>query len=186
MRSPSHNADDTSRPSRLVQLADLISGLNIRIGRTASWLYAVLVVAVVLNVTLRYGFGRGSIMMEEVQWHLLATAVFLGLAYAYAEDAHVRVDILYERMSKRGQARIELGFTLLFLLPFSGLLAYNSWFYFVDSWNYNEVSPEPGGLPARYVIKFLMFVSFVLLFLQGVSALVKSWGFLRNRSLNTN
>ncbi|MFC3612764.1 TRAP transporter small permease subunit [Lutimaribacter marinistellae] len=174
MQHANQDGIGTDRVSRFVLVADQIDRFNVFIGRSASWLYAILTVVVLANVTLRYGFNRGSITMEEIQWHLMAAAFFLGFAYAYAEDAHVRVDILYERFSKRGKAGVELVFTLIFLLPFAGLIAYNSWFYFLESWELNEVSPEPGGLPARYAIKFLMFVSFVLLFVQGIAALLRS------------
>ncbi|MBZ0162864.1 MAG: TRAP transporter small permease subunit [Notoacmeibacter sp.] len=158
----------------LARLAGGIDRMNIAIGRAASWLYAVLMVVVVANVTMRYGFNRGSIMMEEIQWHLLAVAFFLGFAYAYAEDAHVRVDIIHERLSRVGRARVEFTFTLFFLVPFAALLARDSWVYFLDSWAYGEVSPEPGGLPARYVVKFFLPVSFVLLLLQALSVLIKT------------
>ena len=84
--------------SILERLADAIDALSIRIGTAAAWLYPVLVFVLIVNVLLRYGFSRGFIELEELQWHLFAAAFLLGFAYTYAVDEHVRVDLIIQRV----------------------------------------------------------------------------------------
>ena len=94
--------------SRLERFANAVDALTTRIGAGAAWLYPVLVAVLVVNVLLRYGFARGYIELEELQWHLFAAAFVLGFAYTYAADEHVRVDLIRRRLSPRAQAWIEL------------------------------------------------------------------------------
>ena len=79
-----------------------------RLGRWTSWLWLALLGVIVLNVVLRYAFGEGRIEFEEIQWHLYSTGFLLGLSYAYQADAHIRVDVLHERLSPALKAWIEL------------------------------------------------------------------------------
>ena len=94
----------------------------VRLGQWASWLWLLLLIVIVTNVTLRYAFGQGRIEFEEIQWHLYATGFLLGLGYAYQADVHIRVDVLHERFSPRLQAWVELYGIILFLLPFIALI----------------------------------------------------------------
>ena len=61
-----------------------------------------------VNVLLRYAFSIGSVWSQELEWHLLAPMVLLGMTYALGKGDHVRVDVLYARYSKRGQALVDL------------------------------------------------------------------------------
>lgn len=108
----------------------------------------------------------------EAQWYLFSLIFLLGAAYGLNHDVHVRVDVMYERMSPRVQAIIDMVGTLFFLVPFSILMLYVSFPAVRAAWNVREMSPDPGGLP-RYPIKALILVSFVLLLLQAFSQLVK-------------
>jgi TRAP-type mannitol/chloroaromatic compound transport system permease small subunit len=153
----------------IAALTRVIDLVNTRVGQAASWLYMVLMLVIVFNVVMRYGFSFGSIMLEEIQWHLYSFAFLLGLAYTLADDAHVRVDVVYGGLSPRKKAWIDLFGCLFLLLPMAGFLAWYAWPYAVTSWEYGERSDMPSGLPARYVIKFVMFVGFTMLFVQGLS-----------------
>lgn len=164
---------------QLVRLSRTIDAFNIGIGRATSWLYPVLMLVIVYNVAMRYGFSEGSIMLEEIQWHLYAAAFLCGLAYTLAEDGHVRVDVIYGRLTERKRLWIDLFGTLFLLIPFAAFLSVDAWPYFTESLAYNERSPVPSGLPARYVIKFFMFFGFLLLLLQGVSIAIQKVQALR-------
>jgi TRAP-type mannitol/chloroaromatic compound transport system permease small subunit len=96
----------------------------------------------------------------------------MGAAYGLTHNVHVRVDVLYERVSKRAQAWIDLVGTLVFLVPFSVMMLYVSYPAVRASFDVRETSPDPGGL-ARYPIKAVILVSFVLLLMQAFSQLVK-------------
>ncbi len=153
----------------LTEFADAVDSVNGWIGKAAAWLYPLLVVVVVVNVVLRYFLGLGLIELEEIQWHLFAAAFLLGFAWTYAEDGHVRVDVLRQRLSVRAQAWIECLGCLLLLFPFSLIIALHATDFFWQSWLLNERSNMPSGLPARYVIKLILTAALFMLSLQSLS-----------------
>ena len=97
-----------------------------KLGSHLSWIWLILMLIIVLNVILRYGFNLGSIELEEMQWHLYSSGFLIGLSYAYLADKHIRVDILHERFSPELKAWVELYGTLVFLIPFLVLIIYFS------------------------------------------------------------
>jgi len=165
-------------PAALYRLSRAIDAFNTGVGKAASWLYPVLMLVIVFNVILRYAFGIGSIELEEVQWHLYSTAFLLAFAYTYVDDAHVRVDVVYAGLSPRKQAWIDLFGCLFLLLPFTGFLIYYSVPYAIEAWVLNERSEMPSGLPARYVIKGILCIGLILLFVQGISVVIRKALFL--------
>jgi TRAP-type mannitol/chloroaromatic compound transport system permease small subunit len=168
------------------RLSRRLEPLLIRIGHWISWLWVVLLVVIVLNVTLRYLFGEGRIEFEEIQWHLYATGFLLGLSYAYQADVHIRVDVLHERFSPQLQAWIELYGIVLFLLPFIALVLIFSVPFVWQSYTLSEVSQAPGGLPMRWLIKAMLPLGFLLLLLAVVSRLTRVWAQLfRNGERST-
>lgn len=155
------------------KLIDRFSGL---IGQAASWVCLLMVLLGAFNATSRYlgkftGQNLNSTALTEAQWYMFSVMFLLGGAWALQQDAHVRVDVLYGRLSPRGQGIINLAGTLLFLLPFCIFGVWASWDYVGNSFAQQEVSPDPGGLP-RYPIKALIPAAFVLLALQAVSQAV--------------
>lgn len=155
-------------------IARPIERINEVAGVAGALVLPLLMLVVVGNVVLRYGFGLGLVELEELQWHLNAITVMLCLGYAYRHDAHVRVDLLRDGWSERRKAWVEILGVLLLLLPFTGGIAWFAWGNFTYSWGIGEGSPMPSGLPARYLVKLLLFVGIALLFLQGIAALGRS------------
>lgn len=143
------------------------------IGKGASWLWVVLTGVIIWAVVGRYAFGLGSVTLEEVQWHLAGIGWLLGLAYTLVVDDHVRVDVLHERLSLRGQGWVELFGLIFLLLPFLGLAVYEMIPYAFSSWQQGETSQAPAGLPYRWVLKGVVALSFVLLILAALSRLLK-------------
>lgn len=162
----------------LRRIADAIDGVSRAVGRAVAWVYPVLVLVVVLNVVMRYGFSRGMIELEEVQWHLYSVGFLLAFAYAYQMDDHVRVDVLSSRFSERTRAVIELVGCVGLLIPFLAILSHYSFDFFWRSWLIRETSDMPSGLPARYVIKSVLFAGLFLLMLQAVSVAIRKFLFL--------
>ncbi|NOX49288.1 MAG: TRAP transporter small permease subunit [Gammaproteobacteria bacterium] len=152
-------------------------GINY-IGKLVSYIWLVLLIVIVFNVSLRYLLNEGRIEFEELQWHLYAIGFLLGLSYAYQADSHIRVDVLHERLSHRAQAWIELYGILLFLLPFVALILIYSAPFVASSFALSEVSPSPGGLPLRWLIKASLPLGFSLLFLAVLSRFIRVWVFL--------
>ncbi|MDP2263525.1 MAG: TRAP transporter small permease subunit [Hydrogenophaga sp.] len=143
-------------------------------GEFASALWLVLVVVIVIQVIARYVFGKGSIMMEELQWHLYAIGFMLGISFTEVKERNVRIDVVAERFSQRTRQWIEL-FGLAGLLTFSSVIIWYAAPFFWSSYQLNEVSAAPGGLPYRWVIKSFLVTAFVLLALAAISRLTRVW-----------
>ncbi|BFM51287.1 TRAP transporter small permease subunit [Marinomonas sp. THO17] len=153
------------------QVSKFIDQIIYYVGQTISWIWVLLLLVIVLNVFMRYALGEGRIEFEELQWHLYATGWMIGLSYCFVRDKHVRVDILRDCMSLKTQAWIELLGILFLLLPFIGVVIWYSIPFIHYSWELNEVSAAPGGLPYRWVIKSVLLFGFILLSLAVLSRL---------------
>ncbi len=139
-----------------------------------SYLALILVLITVYDVILRYFFMAGSVAVQELEWHVFSLMFLLSAAYTLDEDGHVRVDVIYSRRSPRYRAIVDLLGSLFFLLPFSVLVIWASIPYVSDSFSLMESSPDPGGLPFRFIIKSAIPACFVLLFTQGVFQIIES------------
>jgi len=148
------------------------------VGEAFSWIWAILIVLIVGNVILRYAIGTNFIALEELQWHLYAIGFMMGLSYTMLKDGHVRVDVLAEKLSHRSRAWIELVGLLLFVAPFIYLTIVYAIPFVERSWNLNETSPAPGGLPARWFLKGFIIVAFGFLGIAAFSRLTRVTAFL--------
>ncbi len=157
------------------KLVHRIEQLTGALGRSVSWLSLVLVLVVCFDVAMRYLFNDTRIWMVELEWHLFAALFLLSGAWTLQQDRHVRVDVFYTRFSARDKALVNLYGTLLLLLPWAVVVLWVSWSNAWESFLLREGSPDPGGLPARYVVKSLVPISFFLLILQALAELYKSW-----------
>jgi TRAP-type mannitol/chloroaromatic compound transport system permease small subunit len=151
------------------RFSNAIDSLIVRAGDAASWLWPLLVVVVIVNVFGRYVLGMGSVMLEEIQWHIYAVGFLVGLSYCADIDRHVRVDVLAEHWSPRTRAWIELGGLAFFMFPFVLIVAVESVPYVKSSWDFKEVSTSPGGLPYRWALKSFMVIGMALLALAAFS-----------------
>ena len=128
---------------------------------------------VFFNVTARYFFKYGNVGLQELEWHFFSVIILLGMSYALKDDAHVRVDIFYEKMSLKKRALINMAGVILFILPLALLVAWLSWDYVVEAYESGEGSTDPGGLPYRWVIKAFIPFSFWLLIFFSVGYFIK-------------
>ncbi len=151
-----------------------IDAINYWIGRGAAWLSVLLVTVVFANVVMRYLFHTSFVFMQEFEWHVFAALFLLAGGYTLLKDGHVRVDIIYQRLGWRGRAWINLLGVLLFLLPGCYLVMATSFSFVLSSFHMGEGSPDPGGIPLRYLVKSLIPLGFGLLAMQGVSLAISS------------
>lgn len=158
----------------LQKIVSTIDSLNENTGKAAGWIGLALVLLVCIDVFSRYLLNISSVAVQELEWHLFALLFLLGAAYTLKRDDHVRVDIFYSKFNKKQQAWVNLIGLLIFFIPFAIIIIYSSTNFFVTSFNISEASPDPGGLPARYVLKAMLPLSFLFLFLQGISLFIKS------------
>lgn len=171
---------------RWLRIAERIDDFAERTGRFIYWLTLAMVLLGSYNAIARYtdrytGLGLSSNTWLELQWYLFSLVFLIGAAYGLKHDVHVRVDVVYESLSRRGKAWINLLGTVLFLFPFSVLMIVMSWPMVRNSWAVLEQSPDPGGLP-RYPIKTILPIAFLLLIVQGVSLVIKQVAVLRGVS----
>lgn len=152
-------------------------------GRAVSWLILAMVLLICYDVAMRYMFHQGSVALQELEWHLFAVVFLLGGAYTLKHDAHVRVDILYQSrfISDTGRAWINILGFVLFLLPFSIMILLTTWPFVENAFYYNEGSPDPGGLPYRFILKGMILLAFVFMLVQGIAELLKQIQFLTNK-----
>jgi TRAP-type mannitol/chloroaromatic compound transport system permease small subunit len=155
-------------------MVDRIERLVDTVGRAASWLALAIVVLMATNVVLRYLFSYGSVWAQELEWHLLAPLIMFAVAYAYLKGDLVRVDVLYTHFSARKKALVNLVSALL-CLAIAVITFYFSVKYVQQSYSIMEQSADPGGLTHRWILKATIPVGFVLLALQSVAEMLKSW-----------
>lgn len=143
-----------------------------RIGRAASWLTLLLVLLVAGDVLLRYVWHVSSVAEQELEWHVLAVISLLGASYTLQQGEHVRVDIFYQHYSARLKRWMDLLLPALIVVPTALFIAWQSLHFVGMSWEVAEGSPDPGGLPARYLIKAVVPLGFFLIAVQGVAMLL--------------
>ena len=160
----------------LIKVSRYLDCFSERTGRFVSWLVIALVLLISYDVAMRYLFQAGSTALQELEWHLFSLIFLLGAAYTLKHDGHVRVDVLYHAkwMSAKGRAWIDLFGSLFFLIPFCILIIYSSWPFVLNAYEIGESSPDPGGLPYRFLLKAAIPLGFALLILQGLSMAIRS------------
>jgi len=163
--------------ARLLSLARLIDRLNETVGRAVTWLVLVAVLISSGNAVMRYGLNMSSNAWLEIQWYLFSLIFLLGAGYTLKHNGHVRIDVVYGRLSARARAWIDLAGDLLFLLPMAALIGWLGWTGFHQALSIGEMSPDAGGL-ARWPIRLAIPFGFLLLALQGLAEAIKRAAYL--------
>jgi TRAP-type mannitol/chloroaromatic compound transport system permease small subunit len=163
----------------LLAFSSFIDAVNEKIGVICNWLVLLACVVSAGNAMVRYAYDTSSNAWLEIQWYMFAVIVMFGASYTLKRNEHVRVDIFYMTLSRRGQLWIDILGTLIFLLPTCAILAWLSWPFFMQSFAVYESSSNAGGL-VRWPIRLVLPVGFVLVALQGVSELIKRVAFLND------
>lgn len=159
----------------LEKLSEKIDGLSERLGRYTSWLTFILVLVICYDVFTRYVLNISSVGLQELEWHIFALIFLMGGAYTLKIDDHVRVDVLYTNFSEKKKAWINFLGAIFLLIPFCALLIFTSYNFVKISFIMGETSPDAGGLPARYILKAFIPISFFFILLQGISLAAKSF-----------
>ena len=156
-----------------IALTRLIDRVVAMIGEAFSWLWLVLLTVIIGNVILRYVFSQGMIELEELQWYLYATAWLCGMSYTFVYDGHVRVDVIHENLRFKTKMWLELFGLVLLFLPFVYFVLTYALAFVQLSWETGETSTSANGLGARWLVKGALTFSFLLLFLVGLSRLIR-------------
>lgn len=141
-------------------------------GWIGAYLIIILIGTMVYEVIARYFFQTPTKWAFEVGYMLMGTSFMLGIAVCMQMGQHVRVDFVYDAVSPRWRAVIELiGF--FFMIPMMLWLSAGLWDYFVDAYRVNERSGESAWNPIIWPFKFIFVVGFVLLLIQCVVEIIK-------------
>lgn len=161
-------------PVRIIKrTADQAHRLVGFIGGLVSWVGLALVLLVAFNVLARYLFSLGSVAMQELEWHLMAIVALFGMSYGINRGEDVRVDMLYAKYRPTTKAVVDVISSILMLIV-ALIVAWLSIHYVHQSFSIGEGSPDPGGLPERYLLKAAIPAGFILLALQAFAATVEA------------
>ena len=133
----------------------------------------VMVLVVFLDVVMRYAINRTYVFTQELEWYIFAVAYLMAGGYVLLWDEHIRVDILYSRLTPRNRAWMDFVLFFVFYFPSTILVMYTAWPFFRNSFTVFEGSPDPGGIPARWALKGVIIAAFGIMVVQGLSEVIK-------------
>jgi TRAP-type mannitol/chloroaromatic compound transport system permease small subunit len=166
----------------LKKIINFINTLSEWSGQLIAWLILLMVLTIIYDVGTRFFLDVSSVGLQELQWHIFALIFLLGAAYTLKHDGHVRVDIIYQSrwMNDRQRAWVNLFGGIFILIPFCTLVIYASFPFVYSAFLYHENSPDPGGLPHRFLLKGAIPLGFFMILLQGIALSLESLLFLFN------
>ena len=153
-------------------IAERIESVIDLFGKVASWLTLSIVLLIVINVILRYSMSLGSVWAQELEWHLLAAVILFGVSFSLLRGDNVRVDLFYANYTPQKKYIVDLVSAILTIIiaVFFVKLSIN---YVGQSFSIGEKSPDPGGIPMRWLVKSLIPIGFSLLALQGFAEMLR-------------
>jgi len=168
--------DKQSLTKTITNISEFIDSASECLGKCIAWLVLAMVILVSYDVAMRYFFRSGSVGLQELEWHLFSIIILLGAAYTLKHDAHVRLELFYHSQYMNDYRRAWVNFigSLLFLVPFCVLIIVCSWPFLSQSFIHAESSPDPGGLPYRWLLKAAIPLGFILLLIQGLGNSLKN------------
>ena len=168
----------TIENNRILRLSKTLDKFVVGVGEATAWLNVALVLVIITQVILRYVFRSGLVMLEELQWHLYAIGIMIGLSYCAIRDTHIRLDLFHHRFPQRGKEIVDLLGTVFLLIPMIIIILMHSWPFVAESFMINEASDSVVGLPFRWFVKSFLLIGFGLLGLAGVSRIIRALVFL--------
>ena len=162
----------------LLAISRVIDTVNSRLGKWLSCLILIVVLISAANATVRKVFDTSSNAWLELQWIMFSVIFLLCSPWTLLSNEHIRIDIVNATFSKRVRDAIDIFGHIVFLLPLTIVMIVTSTPFFIRSFLINEQSVNAGGLP-QWPAKSLILVGFVLLFLQGISELIKRVAVMR-------
>lgn len=165
----------------LLKLSRAIDGFSRLVGKGIIWLILAATLISAINAILRKAFSIGSNAFLEIQWYLFAAVFLLGAGQAFMQNAHVRIDVLANKLSRRARTVIDLAGILVFLFPLCYLMIHLSWPVVLAAYESGEMSSNAGGL-IRWPVYALAPAGFALLGLQAVSEFIKRIGYLAGKA----
>jgi len=162
----------------LLSFSRAIDALNTSIGKIVGWFILAAVIVSTVNAIVRKLFNQSSNAWLEAQWYMFGAVFMLCAAYTLLKNEHIRIDIVSNTLSKRARDRIDVIGHLFFLFPLCIIMMLYGFPFFYRSFAIGETSANAGGL-IQWPAKILIPLGFVLLFVQGISELIKRIAIMR-------
>lgn len=162
----------------LLAISRVIDTVNSRLGKWLSWLILIVVLISAANAIVRKVFDTSSNAWLELQWIMFSVIFLLCSPWTLLSNEHIRIDIVNATFSKRVRDAIDIFGHIVFLLPLTIVMIITSVPFFLRSFRIGEQSMNAGGLP-QWPAKSLVMIGFALLFLQGISELIKRIAVMR-------
>ncbi len=174
----------------LVRISAGLDRVTQAVGRLAKWLILPLIAVTIYDVVTRKFFGfqfwmtryvgdaLNSTKLQELEWHFHTALFALCLGFGYLRNAHVRVDLVSEKLRPRWKAWIEFLGCVVFLLPYCVVVIYFAYNFALDAYHQHEISASLIGLPHRWIIKSVLFIGLVFALLAGISVMLREFVFL--------
>ena len=156
----------------IVLVADTV---NLWVGRIVAWLVLPLMAAMVYEITARYFFAAPTIWAYDMSRMLYGAMFMLGAGYALAKGVHIRADFIYRNWSVRTQGWIDATLYLVLYFPAMLIFAKVSWEYAAAAIARGERGMDTAWMPQLGPIKAALAAGVILLVLQGLAELCKSW-----------
>ncbi len=153
----------------LYRIMQITQHIAVWTGRVAAWVALPLIFVIVFDVITRRFFVLGSTKLQDLEWHLHAVLFLFCLGFAYMKDAHVRIDLVREKLSERTKLWIELVGCLLFLIPYASVVIYYGEDWWLRSFMMDEAAESATGLPHRWIIKAALPIGFIVLLISAIS-----------------
>lgn len=157
----------------LIRVQHVLETIVNRMGQLGGWILFATVAVVFLNTVTRYAFQFSPVWTQELEWHLLAGQGALGLAYAWLHRDHIAVDVFSQHYSPRARQWMEFLVAIVIAIPVSIFMIKIALPYIDRAYQMLEGSPNPGGLPLRFVPKSFVALAFVLLLLEAVATAIR-------------
>lgn len=156
------------------RIISIIESIVQKVGSVVSWFPFLLAIVIGVDVIIRYFFKFTFIWITEIETYFFGILFLIASGYTFKHDKHVRVDVFYSLFSIKQKAWVNLLGGVFLLIPWCYVVLVSSWYYSLFSFSINEHSPQPGGLPALYLLKFCISIGFLILLLQGIATILKS------------
>jgi len=155
------------------RILKVIDNISENVGSFGRWFVVALILVGVFEVTMRYVFTRPTVWAYETSSMLGGTVYAFGWAYALLHESHIRVDVLFNRLSMRSRAIVDAIVSLAFFFPLIGMLAYRAIFWAERAWSRKLVMMESYWYAPQWPFRCVLAFGICLLLLQGIAKFVR-------------
>ena len=163
-------------------LLDRLEMVNEWVGRIISFLILIIIAIILIEVTLRYGFDSPTRWVHEESGFLLMSYILLGGGYTLLHRSHVKIDILYNALSPKKRAILDLTIASILFFCFTGVLLWLGSINAFKSIMMREISSTGLWGGPVYPWKPLIPIGAFLIMMQWVVIMIRDFRLVRTRA----